>query len=251
MEDFLNEENAQETQQDNNFDDDFDFDGENTQQQPENEEEEFEGDNNEQQFDQQEEQAEEEQGVVDQTNDDDQHDQFQQQDSYEPAYNYEEPAQTSKTTPIQEWRQQKNKLIEELDETSRSKKKQIRQTAEQFIEQYLAEREEKKRNQHKKNLEDEEIFAQTNQVASDNVWENVLKYVDIHGASKKQAASNEESLDDLDKVDLSFKKKGSKGQPEDLEIDISVRQAENKDVSRMRKILLTLKNQPLPTQPTA
>lgn len=102
MEDFLNEENAQETQQDNNFDDDFDFDGENTQQQPENEEEEFEGDNNEQQFDQQEEQAEEEeQGVVDQTNDDDQHDQFQQQDSYEPAYNYEEPAQTSKTTPIQ------------------------------------------------------------------------------------------------------------------------------------------------------
>lgn len=247
MDDFLNEDVQQ--QQNNQFDDDeFGFEGDQQQEQQQHEDE-------EQQVNDEEQVADEEQ--YEQQNEGFQDDFVQQeqqeQQPEEAAYNYEEPVQaTNKATPLQEWRQQKNKLIDEMDTASRAKKKEIREEAEKYIEQFLAEREDKKASQHKNNVEAEELFVQTNQVGSDNVWENVLKYVDIHGGAKKQGTTNnnEESLDDLDKVDLSFKKTKGQQASADTQNEISVREAENKDVSRMRKILLTLKNQPL-AQPTA
>jgi len=207
--DNFGENQQQEEQQEGGFDDDFSSSSQQQQQQQEEEEEE--------------EQVEEEPAQQEET-----------------AFSYEEPVQT-KTSPLQEWRVQKQKQVDEADEAARKKQQEIRTAAAEYKKKFIKTREEKKDNKHKKNVEEEEIFVQTNQVNHDNVWENVLKYVDIHGTSKKTTAKKEEDLEDLDKVDLSFKK----SKDVTTEAEVSAITSDSKDTSRMRKILLTLKNQPL------
>lgn len=145
-----------------------------------------------------------------------------------------------------EWKKKREQQVQELDGVSEKKRKELRKAAQEYRKKCLETLQEHKKNTHKRNVEQEEMFVQTNQVSHDNIWENVVKYVDLHGANKKKKVTKaEDDLDDLDQVDLSFKKtRGQDAASNDA--PLAIQTEEVKDVSRMRKILLTLKNQPLP-----
>jgi hypothetical protein len=144
-----------------------------------------------------------------------------------------------------EWQRQKNQSIQESDDKSEKKHNELRESAAKFKKNLLKEREERTGNNMKKNKDEEEVFISTNKVDHDNVWENVLKYVDIHstGTKKKKPQTPKDDDLDLNDVDLTGKRKGKTQEAS----DDTIAEDESKDVSRMKKILLQLKNTPLPT----
>lgn len=75
----------------------------------------------------------------------------------------------------------------------------------------------------------ENIFKQTMEDESTNEWENVVKFIDVHGEQHKQEASRR-------------KKRKSKKDVKDDEDEIKD-VPPPKDVSRMKKLLIQLKNE--------
>jgi len=150
------------------------------------------------------------------------------------------PPQIEQSTPLQEWQRQKNQVIQENDDKSDKKHKEMRSTADKYKQNLLKERSDRTSNTQKKNKEEEEVFVSTNKIDHDNVWENVLKYVDIHstGSKKKKSVSTPKDDDlDLSDVDLTGKRKAK---TETVDAD-TVAEDESKDTSRMKKILIQLK----------
>ena len=134
-----------------------------------------------------------------------------------------------------EWQRQKNQSIQESEDKEDQKQKDIRKAAQAYKQSVLEERSDRISQKSKQNKSDEESFVSTNKVDHDNVWENVLKYVDIHGGpkrAKKQKLDEEEDLDEIT---------GKRQKPVVEEVEEEI-----KDVSRMKTILLQLKNNPLP-----
>lgn len=254
MDDFLEEDTTQYTDDSNNNADFGDDDFGSNQQEAEEEEVQH-GDDEEQQpesqqqssfdFDNDDNSTSQQQAV--ETEEVEEEEEKQGYGEYQESATYV-PPQIEQSTPLQEWQRQKNQTIQDNDDKSEKKHKELRATADKFKKTLLKERSDRTSNTQKKNKEEEEVFTSTNKIDHDNVWENVLKYVDIHstGSKKKKSTAQTPKDDDLDlsDVDLTGKRKAK---TVDAAADGTIAEDETKDVSRMKKILIQLKNAPLPS----
>lgn len=176
-----------------------------------------------------------------------------QNDSYQEApvdngFTSSEPVsqsspQQKQLTAIREYEEKRYTALIEKDKEREQHHKKILDDAKVYKQKWLKDREDRKDSNLKKNREDEEIFRSTMETVHDNVWENVMKYVDLNKAKSQNKLDKE--LDDMD--DQILKKKKKKNQKEEEEkkpvqkkIDLDL-EIEQKDTTRLRKILLELK----------
>lgn len=129
----------------------------------------------------------------------------------------------------------RQKRLKERDQKDREERDRNREQAEEYRGQLLREREDRLQINKKKNREQEELFLQSMDNDFENVWENVMKYVDITqnpmAARQKQQRKKRDAVNgEADQEDAD-----SSGQTEEAEF-------EQKDVTRLRKLLIQLKN---------
>jgi len=160
----------------------------------------------------------------------------------QPANYIETPKQLS---AIREYEEKKYQALAEKDNESRVNHDKILEDAKTFKSKCSKDREERKESNSKKNKEDEELFRNTAETVHENVWENVMKYVDLN-KTKSQSKLDKE-LDDMDEQILNKKKK-KKNQKEEEEKPVTKKatefdhlEVEQKDTTRLRKMLLELK----------
>ncbi|KAG2383024.1 hypothetical protein C9374_004991 [Naegleria lovaniensis] len=179
---------------------------------------------------------------------------FQNEDSYQEApvvdngFASSEPVaeslpQQKQLTAIREYEEKRYTALIEKDKESEQHHKKIVEDAKVYKQKWLKDREDRKDSNLKKNREDEEIFRSTMETVHDNVWENVMKYVDLNKAKSQNKLDKE--LDDMDDQILKKKKKKNQKEEEEkkpvqkkLDLDLEI---EQKDTTRLRKILLELK----------
>ncbi|EFC47689.1 hypothetical protein NAEGRDRAFT_57212 [Naegleria gruberi] len=178
---------------------------------------------------------------------------FEQQGYVEeqPMTVYEQQQQEQYTEPpkqvsaIREFEEKRYNALMEKDNESRVQHDKILDEAKNYKAKYIKDREERKDTNSKKNKDDEEIFRSTMETVHENVWENVMKYVDLNKAKSQNKLDKE--LDDMDEQILGKKKKKKNQQKEEEKTTVKKAdqfdhlEVEQKDTTRLRKILLELK----------
>lgn len=151
-----------------------------------------------------------------------------------------------------DFEKKRDEIVRDKREKSAQAYQKIREDAKKYKEDFLNERKRRLDINHNKNKEQEEVFVNGLAESDGSDWANVFKYVDLTATSqrsKKQTAKQALTEDEEAQLaavvqnatgsrqatPIAPKKDEAKEEKREDEVEI-------KDTSRLRKILLTLKN---------